>query len=238
LAAGPLECDRESTSLLCLVDGPADLFLQTRNYTEQSKFASRLCIQRKPDGRPRFDLRARRIRIASLHNDMRERIPSDCDYVFSVEDDGVVRLDALKRLLNVYMMYPFAGLVSGVEIGRHGFAHLGLWSVDDVYEPTTITSLMPGEGVQEIDASGMYCVLTRRNNFVNHEFRPFGDNDLGPDTQWGLALRQQGYQNYVDFGVWVEHRLPDGRVLTRANTTVQQVRLTKEANGWRQEVVN
>ena len=134
------------------------------------------------------------------------------------------------------MMHPFAGLVSAVEIGRHGISHLGLWSADDVYEPTTITSLMPGEGVQEIDASGMYCVLTKRDNYVGHNFTAFDSNAYGPDIALGLALRQSGYRNYCDFGVWVEHRLPDGRVLTRANTTIQQVRLSKAANGWRQEI--
>jgi hypothetical protein len=127
---------------------------------------------------------ARRIRIASIHNELKQHILA-CDYVLCLEDDGVVRADALKRLLRVYGMYPFAGLVSGAEIGRHGFQHLGLWSVDDVYEPTTITSLMPGEGIQEIDASGMYACLTKRDNYVNHEFRPFQNNDLGPDVQWG-----------------------------------------------------
>ena len=148
-----LECDREKTNLLVLVDGNANLFLTARNLTESSKFASRLCIQRKSDGNPRYDLRARRIRISTLHNEMKQHVP-DCDYVWSIEDDGTFQPDALKRLLNVYMSYPFAGLVSGVEIGRHGLSHLGLWSVDDVYEPTTITSLMPGEGIRVPAKSG------------------------------------------------------------------------------------
>jgi len=232
-----LDCDREQTSILTLVDGDASLFLTARNLTEQSKFASRLCIQRKPDGRPRYDLRARRLRISSLHNEMKRHIPADCDYVFSLEDDGVIKPDALKRLLNVYLTHPFAGLVTGVQIGRHGIHHLGLWAADDVYEPTTITSLVPGEGVQEIDAAGMYCVLTKRGNYINHEFKPFGNNDLGPDVEWGLALRQVGFKNYAEFGVWVEHRLPDGGVLTRANTTVQQMKLTKDGGMWRQQVI-
>jgi hypothetical protein len=195
-----------------------------------------LCIQRKPDGRPRYDLRARRIRIATIHNAIRELVPA-CDYVFLLEDDGLFKPDALKRLLNVYSMYPFAGLVSGVEIGRHGYAHLGLWSVDDVYEPTTITSLMPAEGIQEIDASGMYCALTKRNNYLQHEFKPFGHNDLGPDFEWSLSLRQAGYKNYADFSVPVEHRKDDGTSLTLSNTEVQQVRLTKADDGWSQEVL-
>ena len=94
-----LDCDREQTSLLTYVDGDASLFLTARNLTEQSKFASRLCIQRKPDSRPRYDLRARRIRISTLHNELKQHVPG-CDYVFSIEDDGTFRPDALRRLLN------------------------------------------------------------------------------------------------------------------------------------------
>jgi len=84
----------------------------------------------------------------------------------------------------------------------------------------------------------MYCVLTKRSNYVNHDFRPFGNNELGPDAHWGLELRKAGYKNYADFGVWVEHRLPDSRVLTRANTTIIAARLTKDVGGWRQEIVD
>jgi hypothetical protein len=230
-----LDCDRDKTNLLVLCDGGLDLFLTARNLTENSKFAQRLCIQRKPS-KPVYSKPARRIRIAQIHQEMKQHIAA-CDYVFSVEDDGILRPDALQRLLTVYTTHPFAGLVTGVEIGRWGVASLGLYRVDDVYDPTTITSVMPEEGVQKIDACGMYGFLTKRENYVNHEFKPFGEFELGPDVEWSLALRQAGYRNYVDFGVWVEHRLPDGRILTRANTTIQGVKLTKEDGRWRQEIV-
>jgi hypothetical protein len=232
-----LECDRERTSILTLVDGDANLFLKCRNLTEQSKFASRLCIQRKPSGvESRYNLQRRRVRISAIHNELRQHVPA-CDYVFGLEDDGVVRPDALARLLRAYTIYPFAGLISGVQIGRHGIQHLGLWSVDDVYEPTSITSLMPGEGVQEIDAAGMYAFLTKRDNYVRHEFRPFQNNDLGPDVEWTLALRQAGYKNYSDFDVPVEHRKDDGTSVTLSNTVVQQVRLSKSVDRWQHEIL-
>jgi hypothetical protein len=93
------------------------------------------------------------------------------------------------------MTHPFAGLVTGVEIGPWGVSSLGLYRVGDVYEPTIMTSVMPEEGVQEIDASGMYAFLAKRENYVGHLFRPFGNVDIGPDVEWSLALRQAGYRN-------------------------------------------
>lgn len=233
-----MECDREQTSLLVMVDSSdADLFIQARNLTESSKFAERLCIQRKPDGSQfRYSLQHRRLRISDVHNELRQHVPA-CDYVFGLEDDGTFRPDALKQLLKVYGLHPYAGLVSGVEIGRHGIAALGLWSVDDVYEPTAITSLMPGKGVQEIDASGMYAFLTKRENYVGHEFKPFGNNDLGPDVEWGLALRQQGFQNYVTWDVPIEHRKDDGTSLSLASSEVSAVTLLKSDNGWRTSIL-
>jgi hypothetical protein len=230
-----LECDRGSTNLLCLVDGSVDLFLQTREFVQNSKFAQRLCIQRKPS-KPVYSKQARRIRISTLHNELKQHIGA-CDYVFGLEDDGIPRPDALHRLLRVYSTHPFAGLVTGVEIGRWGVASLGLYRVDDVYEPTTITSVMLEGGIQEVDACGMYGFLTKRDNYVNHEFRPFGNNDLGPDVQFSLALRQSGYRNYVDFGVPVEHRRTDGTSLTPGNTKIEQVRLIKESGNWSHGVV-
>jgi len=233
-----LDCDREQTSLLTYVDGDASLYLAARNLTESSKFASRLCIQRKPDSRSRYDLRARRIRIASLHNEMKQHVPMDCDYVFSIEDDTVIPPYALTKLMHLYMTHPFAGLVSGVQLGRHGLAHVGAWTTDDVYEPTAITSVMPGtDQIVEVDATGLYCALIKRANYMGHDFAVFDPNAYGPDIALGFALRRSGYRNYADFGIPVEHRRTDGETLTLANTNVQQVKLTKEANGWRQEIV-
>jgi hypothetical protein len=234
-----LDCDREQTSLLTYVDGDASLFLTARNLTEQSKFASRLCIQRTPDIQLRqYDRLRRRIRIAENANAMRELIPA-CDYVFSIEDDGPLPQDALKRLLNVYAMYPFAGLVSGVQIGRHGLSHVGAWDADDVYEPTAITSIMPGtDQIVEVDATGLYCALIKREHYVGHDFTAFDSTAYGPDIALGFALRRSGYRNYVDFGVPIEHRRADGETLTLGKTKIEQVRIIKQNGIWSHEVVN
>lgn len=265
-----LECDAGKTSLFVYVDGNESLYVQTRNLTEQSRFLQRLCVQRHKSLEPiqKFNLLARRRRIASIHNEIRGFL-KPCDYVFLIEDDTVVPLGALKSLQKAYALYPHAGFVSGVELGRHGIAHVGAWMADDVYEPTRIESitlaqlvhdgLASGQGYFEpgldsggklteisymtggptnVDAAGMYCLLTKYDHYAKHEFKPFDGNTLGPDVDWSLSLRQQGYRNYVDWTVKCDHMLPNGEVLSLSNTDIVQVAMVKKDNGtWRQEIV-
>jgi hypothetical protein len=42
-------------------------------------------------------------------------------------------------MLQHYATYPYAGFTSGVQLGRWRATHLGVWKVDDVYEPREIT---------------------------------------------------------------------------------------------------
>lgn len=62
-----LNCARGSTRLLVYVDGDADLFMAARNFTEQSKFVIRLCVQGGvPGPRRDFSINLRRRRIAAV----------------------------------------------------------------------------------------------------------------------------------------------------------------------------
>ena len=150
-----------------------------------------------------------------------------CDYVFLIEDDGVLPPDALSRLLADYQAHPYAGFIEGVELGRWGIPHVGAWRADDVYDTKRLDSAMPAlpellndagraigrlpdRVVEEIDAGGLYASLTRYGNYVDHKFQPYDGCVFGPDLEWGLALRQQGYRNYLDWSVAVEHCRPDG----------------------------
>jgi hypothetical protein len=231
-----LECDRDRTSLLAFVDGEADLFSTARNLVEQSKFAVRLCVQGNiPGERREFSINTRRRRIAAIQNACRELV-EPCDHVFLIEDDGVLPAGALSRLRQDHLSYPHAGFVTGVQYGRWGINHLGLWAVDDPYEPMKIESLMPSSGVAEVDAAGLYATLMRYDLYKKHEFKPFGEA-LGPDFNMGIELRQEGYRNYVDFDVWVDHLKPDGTALTRTNTEAVQMRFVKEGEAWSGDII-
>lgn len=236
-----MDCDAGLTNLLVYVDGPdKKLFEKARNLTIQSKFKERLCIQRKTKALS-SGLDRRRFRIATIKNESKELI-GECDYVFSLEDDTLPPTTALKRLQRDYTLYPHAGLISGVALGRWHIPHVGAWQVDDVYEPTKITSVMPGRAAYEVDAAGFYCYLTKREYYVNHLYEPFQDT-LGPDVTFGLWLRQHGLKNYVDWDVKCSHfteptRKTPSHDVSLSNTDPVQVTFTKLGKRWVNKVSN
>jgi hypothetical protein len=83
----------------------------------------------------------------------------------------------------------------------------------------------------------LFCYLSKAENFKKHHFEPYGEQLLGPDAGWGLALRQQGFRNYAAWTVTVDHLRSDGPPLTLSSTEVVQVKLTKTEQHWRQEIV-
>lgn len=231
-----LDCDPEKTNLLTYVDGDQQLYVKVRNMTEASRFSQRLCVHRKATHDPsQFALRNRRKRISNIKNESKELI-GDCEYIFGIEDDTIIPPSTLKRLLAGYALRPYAGFIEGVELGRWGLPYVGAWRTDDVYEPTKIDSLMPGEGIEEIDAGGFYCYITKRETYMEHEYAPFGNNDLGPDVNYGLWLRQQGYKNYIDWSIRCEHYQRGGASISLATTEPQQVSLIKDGNDWQQKI--
>lgn len=236
-----LQCDKDRTALLTYVDGDSKLFVQTRNLTELSKFGERLCVQRSYEGRgqhrPAVSVRERRNRIAAIHNEAKEFIP-ECEYVFGIEDDTIVPAHALTRLLSGYAAHPYAGFVEGVELGRWGIPYVGAWRADDIYDLKRIETVMPPEErkLEAIDAGGFYCYLTRRQQYMAHEYAPFQADSLGPDVNYGLWLRQQGFQNYIDWNVLCEHRRRNGDSVTLATSKVRQVIMELNRDRWRQQI--
>lgn len=246
-----LECDPETTGLFTYVDGSNALYAKARNLTEQSKFAKRLCVQRQDKKPPvQLDLYLRRLRIAKIQNEAKKYLGGS-DYIFGIEDDTIVPPLALTKLIRDYGIYPYAGFISGVELGRWGIPYVGAWRADDVYEPTrletiksiegmtlTVAQVMGKTSLEEIDAGGFYCYLTRTSNFMEHEHASFDGNNLGPDVAYGLALRQQGLKNYIDWSIQCEHRTATGEGLTLANTKPRKVVLMKHDDHWRQVVLD
>ncbi len=171
------------------------------------------------------------------------------EYVFLIEDDGILPPDALSRLLADYLAHPYAGFIEGVELGRHGLPYVGAWRADDVYEPTKIESAIrstaqivdggmrpvgsvPDTVVEEIDAGGLYCTLTKYDRYIKHEFKPFENCSLGPDFDWGIALRRLGFKNFIDWSVAIEHCKPDGTSIHPRSTNSVQMRFVREGSSW------
>lgn len=225
-----MDCDRSKTNLLVYVDGDAKLYIKARNFVVESKFDQRLCVHRpQNDKKPvvNHSILMRRHRIALIMNEIKE-IVAPSEYIMCIEDDTIVPRNTLKRLLNDYYIYPYAGMIQGIELGRWGIPYIGAWKVDDVYEPTEILSLTPKSGIVEVDAGGFYCFMTKYELFKKHKFETMENDSLGPDVNFGLWLRQIGHKNYADFNIRCEHRLDNGKILTLANTEPAQVKFTKQ----------
>lgn len=188
-------------NLIVVWDGHDEEYLQVRNKIKELEYQT-LCVP-STNLAPAFTIPDRRRHIVNVHNQMRELV-EDCDWIFSIEDDGILPEDALETLLDDARIYSDAGVITGVELGRHDNRYVGAWKVDNVFEPKKIESMsFTDEGVQIIDGCGLYCCLVRPDLYKNHEF--YTKNGLGPDVNLGLYSKQQGYQNYIDWSIHVTH---------------------------------
>lgn len=226
-----LLCDRHMTNLLVLVDGEKDLYLKARNLTVASNFAQKLCVSAKPPKHRSPSQSFRRKRIAYLHNEAKTYI-EPCEYILLLEDDGLFPLDGLDKLLKLYKQYPDAGFIEGLELGRWLSRYIGAWLVDDPFDVKEIRSIdYKPDTVISIDAGGLYFTLTRFSRYMDHMFAP--TNNFGPDIIWGLELRKQGYTNYIDTSILVEHHNSSGRVFTIDKDPPSILNLKKRNGIWR-----
>lgn len=232
-----LECNKDETNLLCIVDGDDQLYLRTRNLVNDTKFAERLTVKANlDDNRSKLDVPTRRRRIAAIHNQARGLVRHTHGYVLSVEDDTTFRPDALQRLLRVAVNERAFAMAEGVELGRWGVPYVGAWEADDVYELTQLKSIQNKQDITEatkhdnIDAGGLYFALIKADLYKYHEFTC--ENGLGPDVNFGIDNRRLGFENFI---VWqvpcVHHNMKMGRyeTITPAEQT-QIVTMIKEKN--------
>ncbi len=235
-----LECDRASVNLFCVVDGDFALYEKVANFVANSKFNTRETLWFKSKNKLKYyDYVMRRVRIADIHNKAKELMPK-ADLIFEIEDDTLIRTSALKKLLGTYMWYPQAGLVTGVQLGRHGIPSVGAYRFDDVYKPTVAKSAMPPTGTlqfmtEAIDAAGFYCYLTRYELFTDHEFKPFERNSFGPDVNYGIELRRQGYDNYINWEVTTIHKTVNRGDISLVSSEPFPLVLSNSSGRWRQE---
>ena len=69
-----------------------------------------------------------------------------------------------------------------------------------------------------------------------HEFQPFDDNVLGPDCNFGLELRKQGYKNYTDWGIPCLHHTDDD-IINPNNVDIRQVEYFKSRKTWKKRTM-
>ena len=230
-----LDCDSAQTNLLVIVDGNDNLFLDARNRTELSKFASRLCVKYSSKlEKSENNIFLRRERISDIHNQLKQYI-GDCDFIMGIEDDTVFPDFTMKLFLQDYMLNPHMGFVEGIELGRWSYPYIGAWRADDVYEPKKIQSIMPeddSEPLSQIDAGGLYCFMTRRGTYMGHTFETFDNNSFGPDVNFGMNLRRKGYSNFIDWHINCTHMSESGNIVLGSDVPRRAI-FTKGSEYWK-----
>lgn len=185
-----------------------------------------------------------RNRIAQLRNESKE-VVADTKYVFSFEDDTIIPSDSFYKLRKSFYLANEAnptGLVSGVQVARHGLKVLGAWHVDNAQFPTEITSLGKNEvatTLAEVSGTGFYCYLTPTKLYKEATYG--WHEPVGPDVYYGLWLRTKGLSVYVDQSVVCGHKVGTERagykVLMPDNVDVIQARFTKHGETWKHEII-
>ena len=209
---------KDVLSLLVVVDGDNDLFLRVRNKVTTAMLSDALIVQSDDFRGGATTIPQRRWHISAIHNQIKKLVHEDVDWIFSIEDDGILPVNALSWLVNDALTRENVGMVSGVELGRWGTPYVGAWYADDTVNPKEIKSVPSKVGsphVDEIDASGLYCALIRADLYRQHNFN--ADNGLGPDINLGFDIKNCGYKNYIDWSIPVTH-------LNEKDGAVEQIR--------------
>ena len=223
-------------NLVVVHDGSDDDFIKVRNRIAELDIENTLCVP-SGDGRVAYTIAERRWHIVRIHRQFQELI-GDCDWVFSVEDDGILPKNALEELLVGVEAMNNVGMITGVELGRWGIPYVGAWRVDNIEDPEAMNSLESKVGqelVEEIDACGLYCALIRADLYKKHEFDT--SNGLGPDVNLGLFCKQEGFNNYINWSLPVTHltEIYNREIEIPATSEAKIVKLRLSRNGvWTQ----
>lgn len=198
----------EGTSLLVMADLTAQDFVTARNAFNSINGFNEVLVQHynPPSGfnRPilEYETIIRRKLIAAIHNEAKQYLWHG-DYVLVVEDDDLIPKNSLNELLKTLKKNPDAAAITGWQISRHNKSFVGAYTLDNLDNPSSITSVLP-VGANEIDACGLYFLLVKQDLYGKYTFKPYG-NVLGPDVDFTVALRKQGYRVIVNWDAPIPH---------------------------------
>ena len=183
------------------------------------------------DPEPAKGINSRRRRIAQNHltltNAVKDLKP---DLVWQVEGDCDLPEDALENLVKDYKKLKGKdfGYVSGTQVGRHGLYALGAWQFREDFK--LFKSLDHRlEGIQEVDATGFYCLLAPAKVWLKG-ICEWDWDAWGPDVNWGLSLKAQGYKIYCDMDIQIGHIIKGGTIRVDSIST-ENVTFTQDDDG-------
>ena len=218
----------ENTNLAFIIDID-EPFIHNKLKRFAEEHGYRACeIIRNSDHHPNeVRVAQRRQRIAYIKNQSKHLIAKlEGEIVVSLEDDTVFDVDCFCRLIKPLMQDPRVGFVQGVQCGRWGVKMIGAWEVDDIHHPTRANTVMPSEGYQQIDAGGFYGYATRKDLYLNHDYYSGSSQPYGPDVNYGLYVKQRGYQVIIDWDTVFGHN--DHNVVLYPDDTVTKITFTKK----------
>lgn len=213
----------EKTNLAFIIDVGGDLgpkiydrIMAEMNRTEFRKF---VILRNYEHEVPEVNIPMRRQRIAEIHNQAKELVRAlDGDFVLGLEDDTVFTNLSVRRLYAPFIEdgEKSVGLVSAYEAGRWHNKIIGIWNFDNVNDPQSCWTMLPGQGYEEIDATGFYCFLTPLALYKEYHFSTELWQPWGPDVNYGLWLREMGLFNFVDWTQSCGH-IDNGIIITPNN---------------------
>lgn len=247
-----VEHDPARTNLAFLIDID-EPFIRSRlqKFADEGGYR-KVVIEMNKDWHPNeVRLSIRRLRIADVKNQSKKLIRQmDGDIVVGFEDDTTFGNLDLNRLISPLLEHEDIAFVEGVQCGRWGVKMIGAWEVDDPLNPRKASTLLPPSkgnpikkeynynGYQMIDAGGFYGYATRKELYLQHDYYSSGAQPYGPDVNYGLWLRQQGYKCYIDWETVFGHN--DHNVIIYPDGTVTKITFTKDkqTGEWLREEVD
>ena len=150
--------------------------------------------------------------VAQRHGRSRQEtvalVPKATDRLLLLEDDTTVPPDSWQKLSA--MLESGYDWAIGFEVSRWQRPCAGIWRIQD----GTISSMMPQfdldteSYVQDIDASGLYLVMTTPAVYAAQRWDTY-DHTYGQDVSVTYALSQSGYRLGVDWSLECVHIGPD-----------------------------
>lgn len=165
------------------------------------------------DKKPAQGIEARRIRIAENHQKLREIVKAypEYDLIWQLEQDGDLPSNCLEKLVRDLQKleneHNKVGFISGIEVGRHGLYCLGAWT--DITKTGFKSLDYKLDGLQEVDATGFYCLLANRDVWLKGK-SSWNGQPYGPDVIYSLSLKEQGYKLFCDMDIQIGHIVPRG----------------------------
>lgn len=156
-------------------------------------------------------LSIRRMRIADVHNQSKHLVgKTDGKIVIGLEDDTVFEdRETFSKLVN--LLDDNVGFAQGVQVGRHGTNYVGAWRCDSPFIIKHIHTCLPPEGkwegVEEIDAGGMFGYATYKSLYMQHDYFSSSGAPYATDVNYGIWLRQRNWKCVIDWGLLFGHNV-------------------------------